>query len=418
MQMENTTKDSLTISLHFILLCLFTFSNFFSPYYYLGDVFARVPIILAFATVLAYVMSKVRTQQPLFSFNITVVFLLFVWGFAIYGTYCQTVDIDRSKGIFNYFNKVIVLFLLIIHVVSNMKELKIYVLVLALCSFGNAYKLVHYPIWNLGRAWLKGTAFGGDPNIVTLIFICVMPLLVAWILLARNKILRVTFIYMLFILMLAVVEGQSRGGFLALIVMTFLGIIRLNGYKQRLIATLLVVVFGGGFLVRYAPPRFIERMQEITNPETDATGSAQHRMSAMKIAAAFVLIHPFSKYGLGNHSYLIAEQYGTEDSLSGNIFHGSYLVHNIFLQFGSDLGLIPLITYILFIISIFYCLRRVEKKTLLDGSRASSAYIIGHALFASLCGLLVASFFLAGAYQPFLFYIGGCCVALYKIESR
>jgi len=401
------------ISIPFIFICFFTISNFFSPLYYFGEKYARIPFILATIAAIAHIIYRVTKGKPIIRFHPSIIVLFFIWLFAVYGTYIGSVDIERSKETLDYLNKEFVLFVLLSQIISNLKELKIYFFVLACCTYGIAYKLTHYPVWNMGRSWLYGTGFGGDPNILTLLFVFSLPLFFATILISNNKPIKVLFLYFIFTVLLGIVEAQSRGGFLALLTMGVIGVTQVKTQKKRLMAALALIIFGGLFFARYAPPAYFYRMQEIYTPESDNTGSAQARASAMGLTYNYVISHPFSKYGLGNHSYYIANAYGIDTTQSDNIFRGSYLVHNIFLQFGADLGFIPLLFFILFILSLFMSLKENCKLyTSSFSKKAIEITTMSKSLITSLFGLLMASFFLAGAYQPFLYYIGGCCIAL------
>lgn len=407
------------ISISFILICLFTFSNFFSPMYYFGDEFARLPFVLAMATFFIYIIAQLAENKPILRINLPIFLLILVLLFAIIGTFVLTVDINNSIETFNYLIKNVLLFLLISLVVSNLKELKIYLFVLVICGFGNAYKMAHYPVWNRGRAWSEGTSFSADPNILTLMFVYTLPLIVALMILPQRKLFKAVLAYFIFTIMLGIIEGQSRGGFVALVVMTGFGLLQIKSKKQRFVSMLCVLIFSGIFFARYTPPEYFARMQEIVNPETDKTGSAQARSSAMSIIGKYIITHPFSEYGLGNHSYFIANEYGVDVENTEYFNRGSYLAHNIFLQLGGDLGLIPLLIYIFFILVLFFGLQKIIKKYSCDDITDARVFvIISKSLAISLFGLLIASFFLAGAYQPFLYYLGGCCSALQFIAQQ
>lgn len=406
------------LSVQFVFLCLFTISNAFSPLYYLGSSFAHLPIILAILTASLLFLSLIWPRNHAVHLEKPTTLLLILVFIAVYFTFFRTVDMIRSKLIFNSFYKNATLFLLISHVITNMKQLKVYLAILGFCAFALAYKLVHYPIWAQGRAWVEGTAFSGDPNIISVFFVFSLPLVIALGVISKKHLIRLVLIYIMATLLLAIIEAESRGAFVALLTMSCFGIYQIKNTKQRIITTIIVIIIGSMFFARYAPRRYIERMGEIISPATDRTGSAQLRQSAMLVTFDYVITHPFSEYGLGNHSYLIVKEYGVDPSDLKNVFSGSYLCHNIFLQLGADLGLVPLLLYLSFIWSLFKCTMIVKKRALSSHRSDPAVLIISQCLAISLCGYLAGSFFLAGVYQPFLFYIGGCCLALYKIHNN
>jgi hypothetical protein len=417
MTSDNIVTFKEGISIPFVLLCFFTISNFFSPLYYLGENYARLPFYLSVISAISYVLYAIAMKKKMLYLNSSVILVLILWMFAIFSTYVQTVNAERSLTHFENLSKSFLLFLLIANIITNKKELKYYLTLLIFCTFGLAYQLVNNPIWDRGRATIQGSNFGGDPNIITLVFVFILPTTIAFFFISKKKIIKIALLYFVFTMLLGIVEAQSRGGFLSLLVMAGYSIFQFKGTKQRITAAIIIIMAGSLFFARYAPPRYIYRMQEIVNPESDPTGSAQARSEAMSLAYNYTIKHPISEYGLGNHSYYIADIYGIS-SFEADIFRGSFLVHNAFLQIGADMGWIPLLIFLLYLLSLFYILGKIAKNTY-DSDQAGDKelHYISKSLRTSLTALIVCTFFLASAYQPFFYYAGGCCVAAYKIST-
>ena len=413
-KMRSEEASSSSFSFDFLLLCLFTISTFFSPKYYLGDSFARVPIILATATAVFYLLSRLRKTKSILQLAPPIYFLLVFLGFAAYSTYIASVDLERSNLMFGYLYKNIIVCLLISQIVDTPKKLQRFVLVLSVCAIGNAYQLSYFPVWDRGRAWLEGTAFGGDPNIVSLMFIYTLPLVFGLMVLSKKWFLRILYFGGIYLLFLGLFEAQSRGAFVALVVMTCFGILIIKPRKYQIIFAIFIISLEGFMFYRYAPYAYTARMYEIAAPSTDETGSAQARMTAMQVALDYTIKNPISEYGVGNHSYhLVNIYYGEDYDQEEDIFRGGYLAHNIFLQIGADMGWIPLVVFVLFVLSLFFNLRSSYKIfSVVEGKEGASCLVLVLAFSASLCGLLTGSFFLAGAYQNYLFLIAGCCLAL------
>ncbi len=406
-------------SIPFVLICLFTISNFYSPIQYLGEGFARLPFILATASAFSFIITSCLRREKIINLNAPYVYIIIVLLFALYSTYVGTVDIERSKEYFDYFFKGIILFFLLSSIINNKIKLKIYFILLTFCTFGLVYQLVNTPTWSGGRAYVADSMYGGDPNIITMIIILTLPITICLFLCSKSRLFKIFLLYVVFIMLLGIIEASSRGGFVGLLVLSGYGVIQIDGNKRKIIAAVAIIIFGGLFFARYAPPAYLSRMIEITDPESDATGSAQARSSAMAITFDYVLANPISEYGIANHSYYIAKIYNV-DPFQEDIFRGSFLVHNNFLQLGADMGLIPLVFYILFILSLFKCLSIALKKlSLLEECvfKKEMLFMI-KSLRISLIALLSTSFFLASAYQPLIYYIGGCCVAINTISAK
>ena len=381
----------------------------------MGDVYDRIPFLLAAAAFGSHIIVNLLKRDSLFSFNLPATLIVVFWLFALYSTYGQSANLDRSRYYFDVITKAIIVFLLVYNILNNIEKIKLFLVTLLGCAFGLGYRMVNFPVWERGRAFIDGTTYGGDPNITTMIIVTALPVAVGLMFLYQSRMIRLALLYCMFTMLLGVVEAQSRGGFLALLAGVIYGILQIKGFKNRVIASLLVLIVGGGFFVRYAPPTYFDRMQQILNPDTDRTGSAQARTSAMASAFEYTVKHPISEYGLGNHSYYIADKYGISP-LNEDIFRGNFLAHNIFLQMGADMGLFPLLVYLFFIWFLFNRLRMVTRISMQvqTGSDSKDMFILAKVLRISLVCWLINAFFLPEAYQFFSYYIAGTSVALYQ----
>src|SRR5439155_17091139 len=77
------------------------------------------------------------------------------------------------------------------------------------------------------------------------------------------------------------------------------------------------------------PASYWHRLATITDIESDETGSAQARRDGYLGALRFVLTHPVVGAGIGADVLALNEQIGPTWSV----------VHNVYLQYGVDLGL-------------------------------------------------------------------------------
>ncbi len=427
MEQEENIKTTQNFSLSFWLLVLFTISNYFSPLYYLGDGFARLPFILSVSAAVSYVFFRIaKGEKLLFSCPATFCLVL-VYMCAVLSTYCFSIDVPHSKEYLDHFTKSVIIFILISHILGNPKEFKAYLIVLSCSTFAFAYKLVHYPVWNNARADISGgSSLIGDPNGLSAVFIYIIPITGALILIIRNRIFRLILFYFIFIFLLGIVEAQSRGAFIAFLVSLGVWLTQFDNPRRRRWTALAIIPLAILFTYRYVPQKYISRMKEIQTVEADSTGSAAHRANAMSIAFRYMISHPISEYGLGNHSYLIIKEYGISpfqssdsDSKHDGIFRGQFLAHNLFLQFGADTGFIPLIFYLLFIFFLFHTLHHDQKTlAIINTLESKELIIISKALRISLWGFLVGAFFLPWAYRFYLFYLGGLIVIVHKLAKE
>ena len=400
------------LSIPFIFLVMFAVSNFISPAMYLGQSFHRLPFVLSIIAFVSHIFVSIFKGRPIFRLTYPTFFLLFVVAFAALSSYYISVDYSRSQEYFIEFVKAVLLFLLISNIVSNIRQFKIFLFVLSLGAFFVEYNLVHYPIWMRGRAFANCSTIASDPNETSMLTVYSLPFAFAMFLLSKNKGIKLFLAYAMFTMALGIAEAQSRGGFIALLVVISVSFFYVKGIKNKIIALIICLPILLVFTIRYVPKDYIWRMQEITDTEKDGTGSAQARETAMRTAMGYIVSHPISEYGLWNHSYYLAEVFGHDFSSDGDIFKGSYLAHSFLIQFGADCGWIPLVFYILFIVSLYLCLFKLRKKI---DKENKEYFVLVNVLIVSLSGFLVGSTFLPWAYRVFLFYIAGLIVALYNI---
>jgi O-antigen ligase len=415
-QDKNSCHES--ISLSFLMLCFFTLANYFSPQYYFGV--DNIPIYFGFSAAIFVIIERRLKNDVLLKLSSPLFFLFFVYMFALYSTFVQTVDIYNSKDIFFYFSKSIALFILIAAIINTKKKIKYFYILTTLCAFYLSIRMLHYQYWDGGRPFVSGTYFAADPNDFSVVIIYTLPLTVALLLIYKNLIFRIFLIYAIFIMFLGIIEAQSRGGFVALIASFFMLLFLIKGVKYKIIGTMIIIILFGGFVARYASELYIFRMKEIISPEADATGSAKIREYNMRIIFEYIISNPFSEYGLGNHSYHLASIYSFSPVENGaDIHRGSTLVHSFFVQFGGDTGLVPMFFYICFFISVFYVLNKSQKIFISsEFSEKKEMVLMTKALIVAMTGFTAGSFFLPMAYRMYLFYISGLSVAVYSISLR
>lgn len=421
--MDVTVKNTkLRLSVAFIFLCYFVLSNYISPTMYFGLTYRHIPFILSAISIGLHILHSISVKRkPIIQIDWSLVAILIVFLFAYYTT-INSFDKDKSNEIlFDKFMVAIIFFVMISNIISNVREFKLFLYVLTFGTFFLAYLMVHDPHYSQGRPFIIGSALAKDPNDVTMVLAYSLPFIVALLLSIQNKskvysILIIGFlVYVFFLSLLAIVEAKSRGGFLALLVGCLMLFKEIKGMRNKIVFGLVFCMFLVPFTIRYVPKSYIWRMEEITVPSEDTSGSTAARKTNMMIALEYTLTHPISAYGPGNNGYMISHKKGFFE-YSKHVFKGSH-AHNMFLQIGADIGLIPLLFFISFIFSLFMILRKTKKMIKGDSYEEKQIILFIKTLNISLVVLLVAAFFLPVAYRFYLYYLGGLCMALYRISK-
>jgi putative inorganic carbon (HCO3(-)) transporter len=240
----------------------------------------------------------------------------------------------------------------------------------------------------------------GNTNDMALHFVMMTPLVIALGIGATSKIWRVVYFASAALFVGANMVTFSRGGFLGLVAAVAVLAWKI-GRKHRFNVAVASLV--AGFLVMVAAPgNFGLRMLSIFVPELD-NGSNDQRRELLERSLVVTARNPWG-IGIGNFPLV-----GIHDRET----------HNAFTQVSSELGLLGLAAYLVFIISPFRKLRAIER-TLFNSQEHAWYYYMSIGLQASIVGYLVSSFFGSVAYNWFIYFLIAYAVAfrrIYSIES-
>jgi O-antigen ligase len=158
-------------------------------------------------------------------------------------------------------------------------------------------------------------------------------------------------------------------------------------------------------IVLLAPDKYGLRLLSIIVPSLDPEGSADSRRGELFRSIYVALRHPLLGIGMGN--------YQPEMSYKGLVTHNSYT------QVASEMGMTALACYTMFIVTPLKKLAQIGRETF-ETRRDSRFHHLALGLQASLIAYLVSSFFLAVAYNWYVFYLVGyavCLRRLYEAET-
>lgn len=242
----------------------------------------------------------------------------------------------------------------------------------------------------------------GNPNDLALHLVTMTPIALALALGSRNKLMRVIYYAMTGLFIAANTVTFSRGGFLGLLATGAVLAWKL-GRKNRLNISVASMLFGGLF-VAFAPGNYGLRMLSIFVPALDPVGSSDQRRELLERSILVSLRNPWG-IGIGNFPIVGIR---------------NLVTHNSFTQISSELGLLGLAAYLIFMISPFRKLGAIER-TLFDKDELDWFYYLAIGLQASIVGYMVSSFFVSVAYNWFVYYLIAYAVAfrrIYKVESE
>jgi O-antigen ligase len=390
----------------FIGLYLFSIMVLFRPYELIPGLgfLAFTAFYFAMATLLIYAPSQLAIEGNLTMLSTEVKALLAMVALALI-----TMPIARSPAMaweaFNdTFIKAVVIFIVLVNVVRTRKRL----MAIIWLSFGigiylsiralQLYQAGVFSVESYRVSVIETEGMFGNPNEMALHFVMMAPITLALALASKNKFMRGVYFVTTVLFVAANTVTYSRGGFLGLLA-TVLVLAWKLGRKYRLNVTI-ATVLGGGLLLVAAPGNYGLRMLSIFIPGLDPVGSSDARREMLERSLIITARNPWG-IGIGNFPIV-----GVHNHVS----------HNAFTQVSSELGLLGLVAYLVFMISPFRKLRAIERKCF-DANEHNWFYYVSIGLQASIVGYWVSSFFASVAYNWFIYYLIAYAVAFRRIYS-
>jgi O-antigen ligase len=275
-----------------------------------------------------------------------------------------------------------------------------------------------------------------DPNDLALTLVIAIPLILYLFSASRHGLMRLVLIGMAFVSLYGIMLTQSRGGFLALLVVG--GLILWRGKMSRT-SKLAAMAFALVVFGIMAGQGFWERIETIWDPKTEYDRTYGGRSELWKTGLKLMAIYPL---GTGMNTFTTAE----------GMTHGGMgkwsAAHNSFLEVGVELGVAGLVIYLLLLMRTFKQLRRIQslarapdsshgqarKSSALGngargkaspgvrpvtdgGSHKGEVAALASALEISLWGFVVGGFLLSFAYSAFLYLLLALSVACVRLQT-
>ena len=384
---------------------LFSILVLFRPYELIPGLsfLSATAFYFAIATLAIFIPSQLATEGNLTTFSTEVKAILSMTLIAL-----VTIPIAKDPGLaWDKFNdpyiKAVVIFVVLVNVVRTRKRLmgmmwlSLGIAVYLSFSALDLYLKGQFTVEEYRVAVNVGGMFG-NPNEMAMHFVMMTPLVITLGIAAKSKLMRFIYFAMAVLFVGANMVTYSRGGFLGLLACSAVLAWKL-GRKYRLNVTIASIVIGGIAIIA-APGNYGLRMLSIFVPGLDIVGSSDQRRELLERSLIVTARNPWG-IGIGNFPIVGIRNLQT---------------HNAFTQISSELGILGLIAYLVFMISPFRKLRAIER-TLFDADKHDWFYYLAIGLQASIIGYMVSSFFASVAYNWFIYYLIAYAVAFRRIYS-
>jgi putative inorganic carbon (HCO3(-)) transporter len=248
------------------------------------------------------------------------------------------------------------------------------------------------------RAAGRGTGLFGNTNDLALYLATMVPVSVAFFFGSKNALMKVVHAACAAMMIFGIVLSFSRGAFLGVLVVAVFFALKIG--KRSKFEIIAVLIVGALAMIVLAPSGYGDRLLSIFMPGLDPNGSADTRRGELFRSLYVALRHPLLGIGMGNYQ--------------PNMSYNGLVTHNSYTQVASEMGMIALSLYLMFVVTPLRKLAVVARQTF--GTKGDSHfYYLALGLQASLLVFLVSSFFLSVAYAWNVYYLVGYAVCFRRI---
>ena len=396
-------------NLTYLGLFIFSFLVLLRPYEMtprLGFL-AATAYYVALATLAFYIPTQISTEGTFTHLSTEVKCVIAMTAIALIGIRLAKHPPTAWETFNDIFVKAALMFVVMVNVIRTRKRL----MGLVWLSLFIALYL-SYTAWTkymLGEFTVEGYRIEGgiggmyaNPNDMALHLVMMMPIALTLGIASKSTAMRVVYLLMWALFIAGIMVTFSRGGFLGL--MAASGVLAWKlGRQYRLNVTLTSLVVGGLALL-LAPGNYGIRLLSIFLPGLDPVGSSGQRREILWQSLIVTLRNPWG-IGMGNYNIVGLRHLGT---------------HNAYTQVSTELGVLGLIAYLIFIVSPFRKLGAIER-TQVSNKKMDWYYYLSIGLQASIVGYMVSSFFAAVAYNWYIYYLIAYAIAfrrIYQIENN
>jgi len=248
-----------------------------------------------------------------------------------------------------------------------------------------------------------------DPNDIALLMVVTLPIVMHFVP-SNFGVKRLFLLFTLVVIVVATILSGSRGGFLGLVAVLTLMLVRshLSLFKKMAVVGVVALTF-----IYIAPDSYRDRIFSIVEDKeeyniTDSFGRKQIWERAM------VLFQRNPVFGVGPGAFQVANGFAFGESVSGVAWNAT--AHNSFVLIGTEMGATGLLLYVSI---LFVSVIKVQKLFITTKNEKLHNYRwLAKALEASIVGFMVSGFFLSSCYSPISYFLVGMSTVVIKLNAR
>jgi len=260
----------------------------------------------------------------------------------------------------------------------------------------------------------RAAGLRGDPNDTAMLLVAGIPLAFYWFTKSTKLIMKAVFVISIVFIMTGMVLTESRGGFVTLLFIMLIYLIKRPSIKLFFLGFLLLMG-----LAALSPQSYMDRMATLfTGREEFQSHSLKKRATLQKIGLEIFMANPFIGVGPGNFSKAFMEKYRpgqfVNTSLNTKGTKTFAVAHNMYLEFFVENGLLG---GSLFLLLLYKSLQGIVGFAKLRNTTDNNLGL-GFSIVLSNSGMLFAGLFLSQAKNSVLWAGLGIGFAISAIASR
>ncbi|MBN2483734.1 MAG: O-antigen ligase family protein [Candidatus Omnitrophica bacterium] len=260
-------------------------------------------------------------------------------------------------------------YFLFICIIQSKKQLKIITWIFLLLGVITAVYGIYQFKFNLGiydRGVRRIVSFFDNPNALGISLALLIPFAMGLLVYGKYKArVRALILGFLAILTAGVVISYSRSGFIGFIAAIFLFVALFFKGEKKIVAgviTVICLLIAIDFFPSHAKYTMWGRLRTITRADSAEELDAG-RAETGKAGIKMMMENPLFGVGLGRFRGTYINMAATSDDVKVVSEH-ALVAHNLYVQVGSQIGLVGLFLYLLFILSVFRDLRAAKISSL------------------------------------------------------
>lgn len=335
--------------------------------------------------------------------SLSLVAILIAIGLSFFTSFEKT----ETKNIVIVFVKLIVFYYLIISLVTTRQRFMAFIVTYLFCiaymavdAFGMYLSGAFVHTMNVDR--LTGsTSAGGDPNALGATLVVSIPLILATAAYYRNFFVKLIMAGLALLMTVCMVITASRSALLA-----FFGLIAVGIYqsKHRALNSFLVIIILiiGWFLL---PQQYHDRYMRFSEVGDNLNDVSSGRVDIWLSGIRMIPTNPITGVGAGAFAWACSSgEFGPPRFMQS---------HNLYIEIISSMGIIGVIAWLFFILTLFKKLKWLSQLKHTAESRWIS--IFSRAFVVTLIALLISGVFGHNLYRYTWFMIAGLTIALSNI---